>query len=60
MQVYSYVIDHDPGFAPNPFHGICTLAGCKPKIRQYTEVGDYRRHRIEAQWRPPHLLDAHR
>jgi hypothetical protein len=41
MRVYSYVIDHDLGFAPNPFYGICTLAACKPKIRQYTEVGDY-------------------
>jgi Nucleotide modification associated domain 2 len=41
MRVYSYVIDHDLGFAPNPFHGICTLAACKPKIRQYAEVGDY-------------------
>src|SRR4051812_22922546 len=41
MRVYSYVIDHDLGFAPNPFHGLCTLAACKPKIRQYAQVGDY-------------------
>lgn len=41
MRVYSYVIDHDLGFAPNPFHGLCTLAACKPKIRQYAEEGDY-------------------
>ena len=24
----------DSGFAPNPFHGACTLACCKPKIRK--------------------------
>lgn len=29
------------GFAPNPFHGMCTLAACKPKIRKYAHVGDY-------------------
>jgi hypothetical protein len=27
--LYSYVVDHDDGFAPNPFHGFCTLAQCK-------------------------------
>lgn len=41
MTVYTYVIEHDLGFAPNPFHGICTLACCKPKIRKRAEVGDY-------------------
>jgi hypothetical protein len=41
MRVYSYVIEHDLGFAPNPFHRICTLACCKPKIRKFAEVGDY-------------------
>jgi hypothetical protein len=41
MRVYSYVVDHDLGFAPNPFHGVCTLAACKPKIRRYAEAGDY-------------------
>jgi Nucleotide modification associated domain 2 len=40
MTVYSYVVASDSGFAPNPFHGICTLACCKPKIRQAAEVGD--------------------
>jgi hypothetical protein len=34
IKVYSYVIKHDTGFAPNPFHGICTLACCKPRIRK--------------------------
>ncbi|BDI29088.1 hypothetical protein CCAX7_11390 [Capsulimonas corticalis] len=41
MRIHSYVLDHDYGFAPNPFHGFCTLATCKPKIRQVAEVGDY-------------------
>jgi len=41
MTVFSYVIEHDLGFAPNPFHGVCTLACCKPKIRKRAELGDY-------------------
>lgn len=41
MTVFSYVIEHDLGFAPNPFHGACTLACCKPKIRKRAKVGDY-------------------
>jgi hypothetical protein len=41
VSVFSYVVDHDLGFAPNPFHGICTLACCKPLIRQTAHVGDY-------------------
>jgi len=40
MRVYSYVIEHDLGFAPNPFHGPCTLACCKPDIRKAAEIGD--------------------
>ncbi len=27
--LFSYVVDHDTGFAPNPYHGYCTLAQCK-------------------------------
>jgi hypothetical protein len=34
MKIYSYVVVHDKGFAPNPFHGWCTLACCKPVIRR--------------------------
>lgn len=34
MIVYEYVMTSDSGFAPNPFHGACTLACCKPKIRK--------------------------
>jgi hypothetical protein len=41
MTIYSYVIEHDLGFAPNPFHGVCTLACCKPKIRKNAVKGDY-------------------
>ena len=36
-----YVVDRDFGFAPNPFHGYCTLATCKPKIRKNAEVKDW-------------------
>lgn len=38
---YIYVVARDFGFAPNPFHGICTLATCKPKIRKPARVGDW-------------------
>jgi hypothetical protein len=34
MKLYSYVVAHDTGFAPNPFWGFCTLACCKPDIRR--------------------------
>lgn len=34
MTLYSYVVAHDFGFAPNPFDGLCTLATCKPDIRK--------------------------
>jgi hypothetical protein len=40
-QIYIYVVDRDFGFAPNPFHGYCTLATCKPTIRKKAEVGDW-------------------
>lgn len=36
-----YVVDRDFGFAPNPFHGVCTLATCKPGIRKSAEIGDW-------------------
>lgn len=41
MQLYSYVVARDYGFAPNPFHGVCTLATCKPNVRRVAEVGDW-------------------
>lgn len=36
-----YVVDRDFGFAPNPFHGYCTLATCKPGIRSGAQVSDW-------------------
>lgn len=39
-RVYSYVVVHDTGFSPNPFHGLLTLACCKPRIRRTSGVGD--------------------
>lgn len=39
--LYVYSITRDFGFAPNPFHGICTLATCKPRIRKAAKVGDW-------------------
>lgn len=41
MRVYSYIVTHDSGFAPNPFHGFLTLACCKPLIRRTAQVGDW-------------------
>lgn len=41
MRVFTYVLDHDTGFAPNPFHGWCTLAGCKPVIRRTARIDDW-------------------
>lgn len=41
MGLFSYVVARDYGFAPNPFGGVCTLATCKPDIRQRASVGDW-------------------
>jgi len=41
MKLYSYIVNHDTGFSPNPFWGYCTLADCKPTIRRTAEVGDW-------------------
>lgn len=40
-RVYVYVVDRDFGFAPNPFHGACTLATCMPRIRAKAQVNDW-------------------
>ena len=29
IKLYSYVVDHDTGHAPNPYFGVCTLCRCK-------------------------------
>jgi len=41
MTLYSYIVKHDTGFAPNPFFGCCTLACCKPVIRSRAKEGDW-------------------
>ena len=40
-KLFTYVVARDYGFAPNPFHGFCTLATCKPQIRKDASVGDW-------------------
>ena len=44
--LYSYVVDHDDGFAPNPEEGLCTLARCKfgttrRNIVEMAEIDDW-------------------
>ena len=39
--LFSYVVDTDSGFAPNPYGDICTLACCKSSIRQNANIGDW-------------------
>ena len=39
--LFTYVVRYDIGFAPNPFHGMCTLATCKPDIRRTAKSGDW-------------------
>jgi len=39
--LFIYPISRDLGFAPNPFHGVCTLATCKPKIRKNAKINDW-------------------
>lgn len=41
MKLFSYIVTHDAGFAPNPFGRYCTLACCKPKIRKTAQKGDW-------------------
>ncbi len=36
-----YVVARDFGFAPNPFHGYCTLATCKPVVRRMATNDDW-------------------
>lgn len=39
-RIYTYILTHDTGFAPNVAGGIYTLATCKPVIRRVANVGD--------------------
>ncbi len=41
MTLYSYIVLYDHGFAPNPFHGFCTLACCKRPMRKSVSECDY-------------------
>jgi hypothetical protein len=41
IRLFSYKLTVDSGFAPNPFHGVMTLATCKPKIRESKKPGDW-------------------
>ena len=41
MRIFAYILRVDSGFAPNPFHGWCTLACCKPAIRRKARSGDW-------------------
>lgn len=39
--LYCYIMTHDTGFAPNPEHGVLTLATCKPTIRRCAKEGTW-------------------
>ena len=39
--IRAYIVEHDIGFAPNPFFGVCTLATCKPEIRGLASFCDW-------------------
>lgn len=41
MKLFSYIVAHDYGLAPNPFWGKLTLTVCKPAIRRTAEKGDW-------------------
>lgn len=38
---YVNILRSDTGYAPNPFHSICTLACCRPAIRRKARKGDW-------------------
>ena len=40
-RLFTYTIPIDDGAAPNPFHGMCSLAICKPGIRRAAKKGDW-------------------
>ena len=43
MNGFRHKLDHDYGFAPNPFWGIMSLATCKAQLRhnKYLQIGDW-------------------
>lgn len=40
-RLFTYTIPFDDGAAQNPFHGMCSLAICKPAIRRVAKAGDW-------------------
>ena len=40
-RLFSYIVAHDNGSAPNPFWGVCTLVICKPAIRRAASIDDW-------------------
>ena len=40
MKIFTYKLTNDSGCAPNPHFGFCSLAICKPQIREQADVGD--------------------
>jgi hypothetical protein len=40
-RLFTYITPIDDGAAPNPFHGMCSLAICKPGIRRIAKVKDW-------------------
>lgn len=41
VSVFSYVVRYDFGFAPNPYHGWCSLGTCHEDFRARVNVGDW-------------------
>lgn len=40
-KIFSYIVKHDHGVAPNVDGGVCTVCLCKPRIRLTARVGDW-------------------
>lgn len=40
-RIFRYVVRIDQGGSPNPYHGWCSLAVCKPQIRRSARTGDW-------------------
>ena len=40
-RIYRYVVRIDRGGTPNPYHGWCSMAVCKPQIRRTARIGDW-------------------
>ena len=59
--LYGYKMTHDSGFAPNPYHGVLTLATCKPLIRKCAKEGywisGWTSNNVQGKERPYHFKD---